>query len=183
MAEIQLPDWEALALSADLIGELRSDHAGETGAVYIYRGILAASRHRRIRAFAREHLAVERRHLAALDDWLPTAQRSRLLPLWRLSGWMLGAIAGLAGERAVYHTVEAVETFVVRHYQAQIDQLGESGPQGELRRTLCAFRDDEAGHRDDAGARVRIRGGRVVRLWQTLVGNGSAAAVRLARRV
>lgn len=164
MAESGLPDWDALALSAEFVGELRSDHAGETGAVSIYRGILAASRQRRVIEFAREHLAVEQRHLATLDEWLPRARRSRLLPLWRLSGWTLGAIAGLAGERAVYHTVEAVETFVVRHYQAQIDRLGESGPEGELRRTLCAFRDDEAGHRDDAGARARTRGGPAVRL-------------------
>jgi len=183
VAEIQLPDWDALALNTAFIGELRSDHAGETGAVFIYRGILAVSRQERVVAFAREHLAVEERHLAALDQWLPSSQRSRLLPLWRLSGWILGATAGLAGEAAVYHSIEAVETFVVRHYQQQIGRLGESGAEGELRRTLCSFRDDEAGHRDDAGGRVGPRRGGVVRIWQAVVGGGSAAAVRLARLV
>lgn len=183
MAETPLPDWAALAPSAGVIGDLRSDHAGETGAVYIYRGILAVSRHGQVLTFARQHLAVEQRHLAALDHWLPGARRSRLLPLWRLSGWTLGVIAGLAGERAVYHTVEAVETFVVRHYQEQIDRLGESGPEGELRRALCALRDDEAGHRDDAGGRVEASSGPMARLWRTVVGSGSGAAVRLARRL
>jgi ubiquinone biosynthesis monooxygenase Coq7 len=36
-----LPDIAISEMPAWLIGELRSDHAGETGAVMIYRGILA----------------------------------------------------------------------------------------------------------------------------------------------
>ncbi len=47
-----------------LIGDLRSDHAGETGAVAIYLGILAVSHNPQIRQFAREHQATEREHLA-----------------------------------------------------------------------------------------------------------------------
>ena len=40
------------ALPAWLIRDLRSDHAGETGAVAIYRGILAISQSNEIRSFA-----------------------------------------------------------------------------------------------------------------------------------
>ena len=40
----QLPAW--------LLGELRSDQAGETGAVAIYRGILWVSKDASIRRFA-----------------------------------------------------------------------------------------------------------------------------------
>ena len=36
-----LPEIALAEMPAWLIGELRSDHAGETGAVMIYRGILA----------------------------------------------------------------------------------------------------------------------------------------------
>jgi hypothetical protein len=42
-----------------LIGDLRSDHAGETGGVIISRGILAGSRDPAVRAFASAHLAAE----------------------------------------------------------------------------------------------------------------------------
>ena len=40
-----------------LTAELRSNHAGELGAVMIYRGILAGSTDPVLRAFAEEHLA------------------------------------------------------------------------------------------------------------------------------
>ncbi len=43
----------AATVHADLPGDIRSDHAGETGAVMIYRGILAASRDPAVREFAR----------------------------------------------------------------------------------------------------------------------------------
>lgn len=47
----------------ELIGELRSDHAGETGVVWIDRGSLAVSRDPVAREFAQRHLlATEQRH-------------------------------------------------------------------------------------------------------------------------
>jgi demethoxyubiquinone hydroxylase (CLK1/Coq7/Cat5 family) len=67
-----------------LVGDLRSDHAGETGAVAIYIGILAVSRDLEIRHFATAHLATEREHLAHFEALLPAGQRSALLPLWRV---------------------------------------------------------------------------------------------------
>jgi ubiquinone biosynthesis monooxygenase Coq7 len=45
------PEW--------LIAELRSDQAGETGAVAIYDGILAVTRNSDLRAFAEHHRATE----------------------------------------------------------------------------------------------------------------------------
>ena len=54
-----------IAVPMDLMPELRTDHAGETGAVWIYRGVLAVSRDPALRAFAQRHLATERRHRRA----------------------------------------------------------------------------------------------------------------------
>jgi ubiquinone biosynthesis monooxygenase Coq7 len=98
-----------------LIGDLRSDHAGETSAVAIYLGILAVSRDPKIRAFAQEHLATEREHIARMEALLRPGQRSVLLPLWRVAGWLTGFLPALAGPRAVYATIDAVETFVDHH--------------------------------------------------------------------
>ena len=80
------------AVPADLMPELRTDHAGETGAVMIYRGILAVSRDPAVRAFAHHHQATEQQHLELIEALQPTVRRSRLLPLWRLSGWLTGAL-------------------------------------------------------------------------------------------
>ena len=81
---------EADLLPATLIADLRTDHAGESGAVMIYRGILAASRDDGVRRFATSHLATEEGHLAEIEPLLTPRQRSRLLPLWRIAGWIIG---------------------------------------------------------------------------------------------
>ena len=100
-----------------MLPALRSDHAGETGAVYIYRGILAVTRAPEVRAFARHHLATEQRHLEMMTQLLPREQHSRLLPLWRVAGWLTGMLPALFGPLAVYRTIDAVESFVDRHYE------------------------------------------------------------------
>jgi demethoxyubiquinone hydroxylase (CLK1/Coq7/Cat5 family) len=169
--------------------ELRSDHAGETGAVFIYRGIAAVAARRgdeTLLAFAQRHGATEAEHLRLIEDWLPTSRRSRLLGPWRLAGWLTGALPALAGPRAVHATIAAVETFVDRHYQQQIDQLQRyGGPQGLLP-LLLRCQADEQHHRDEARAALAEAGARTpwwLRAWCGLVGAGSAAAVVLARRV
>ncbi len=170
-----LPPW--------LLAELRSDHAGETGAVWIYKGMKTATRDPAVRDFAARHLATEAGHLEALDKVLPRKARSRLRPLWRLAGWLTGALPALFGPRAVYLTIDAVETFVDRHYSAQIDALEASGEQKELLALLKRCRDEELEHRDEARHHHGGAAGPLGRFWVALVGGGSAAAVALARRI
>ncbi len=166
-----------------LLGDLRSDHAGETGAVAIYLGILAVCRDPQIRQFATAHLATEREHLARLSDLLPPGRRSVLLPLWRVAGWLTGALPALAGPRAIYATIDAVETFVDRHYEEQVRKLPADGPGGALRNLLMACQADEVHHRDEARTARQGEAGVLLRGWQWLVGTGSALAVSAARRV
>ena len=172
------------ALPLALAADLRTDHAGETGAVCIYRGVLAISRDPALRDFARRHLATEQHHLDVVEAWLPPGQRSRLLPLWRVSGWLTGALPALFGPRAVYATIAAVETFVDGHYQEQIDRLTGDATWAGLRAELDACREDEAHHRDEAAAaHTGAAPGRVLRLWCAVVGWGSAQAVSVCRHV
>ena len=95
--------------------ELRSDHAGETGAVYIYKGIAAVakiSNDAELLSLAKHHGATEEAHLQLIESVLANNLRSRLLALWRIAGWLIGAVPAMFGRRAVYATVMAVETFV-----------------------------------------------------------------------
>ena len=166
--------------------ELRSDHAGETGAVLIYRGISAVARWRgdaELLAFAKEHGDTEAEHLALLEPWLPATQRSRLLGPWRLAGWLTGALPALAGPRAVYATIAAVETFVDRHYQQQVEHLQTHGGPDGLLPLLLRCQADECAHRDQAAGLAGPATPLWLRAWCALVGTGSAAAVVLARRV
>ena len=167
-----------------LRNELRSDHAGETGAVFIYRGILAVSRHDNLRRFARNHLATEEEHLALFDYWLEPGDQSLLIPLWRLSGWLLGVFAALGGARFVFLTIDAVEAFVVEHYDQQIERLREEGEWPEVRLVLEAFQQDEAHHRVDAIYRAGDRPpGLLESVWRVIVDSGSRLAVLAARLI
>ncbi|HQT38598.1 MAG TPA: demethoxyubiquinone hydroxylase family protein [Acidocella sp.] len=166
-----------------LIGDLRSDHAGETGAVAIYRGILAMSRDLAVRNFAVAHLATEQEHLARLGAILTPGRRSILLPVWRVAGWLTGALPALVGPRAVYATIDAVETFVDHHYDEQVRKLPGHGSAGALRALLVACQADEVEHRDQARAAGTGAAGTLTQAWKWLVGTGSALAVMAARRI
>jgi 3-demethoxyubiquinol 3-hydroxylase len=177
-----------LHVPANMRGELRSDHAGEMGAVWIYYGVLAVARDAAVRAFARRHLATEQAHLSLITPLLPWPQRSRLLVPWRLAGFLTGALPALAGPRAVYGTVAAVETFVDHHYQQQLDRidalLGEQrSAAAPLRALLARCQADECAHRDEAAALQGSTAGLLLRGWCAAVGVGSGIAVALARKL
>ena len=176
----------SISLSPYLERELRSDHAGETGAVSIYRGIEAVAKWRGdsdLLAFAQMHGQTEAEHLALVEACLPVAMRSALLGPWRWAGWLTGALPALWGAQAVYATIAAVETFVDQHYQQQIDHLlRHGGPQGLLE-LLLKCQADEQHHRDEAAALAGPSRHWLLKAWCWTVGFGSAAAVVLARRV
>ena len=173
-------------LSSYLERELRSDHAGETGAVSIYLGIIAVAKWRgdlEMMAFAEMHGQTEAEHLKLVESWLPVADRSALLGPWRLAGWLTGALPALFGAHAVYATIAAVETFVDRHYQQQIDHLEEHGGPDGLLTLLRKCQAEEQHHRDEAAALASPSPSWLLKAWCWTVGIGSEAAVVLARRV
>ncbi len=87
------------------------------------------------------------------------------------------------GARAVYATIDAVETFVDHHYEMQVRKLPDDGPGGALRALLIACQADEVEHRDEARAAGAAATGMLTQAWKSLVGTGSALAVMAARRV
>jgi demethoxyubiquinone hydroxylase (CLK1/Coq7/Cat5 family) len=175
----------ATTLPLHLLRELRSDHAGETGAVFIYRGIVTVARLRgypELIAFARSHGETESEHLRLIEAWLPPPLHSRLLGPWRIAGWLTGALPALFGPRAVYATIAAVETFVDQHSQQQIDFLNQYGGPDGLLEMLKRCQADECHHRDEAAELAGAPASSMLRAWCALVGSGSATAVKIARR-
>jgi 3-demethoxyubiquinol 3-hydroxylase len=165
-----------------MVRDLRSDHAGETGAVWIYKGILLIARDPQLRRFAQHHVATEQKHLDLMNGILPWRQRSLLLVFWKVAGFMTGLLPALAGARAVYATVASVEVFVDQHYQGQIEKLRNSNYPGLLN-TLLSCQADEQQHRDEAQALMDSTPGLVLKAWCALVGFGSAQAVKLAKLI
>lgn len=171
-------------LDPHVLADLRTDQAGEMGAVCIYQGILLITCDPALRIFAQHHLVTEKNHLRQIETWLPPANYSRLLPLWRLAGFMTGAVPALFGPRAVYATIEAVETFVNHHYEQQILELAGKPVLSELRKTLLECQTDEIAHRDEAAAAKGVKKlGFALRSWCALVGAGSRGAVALCRHI
>lgn len=130
---------------------IRVDHAGEYGAVQIYRGQRAvfdrAASTTRIATLTAEMEAGEAHHLETFDRLMiergvrPTA----LAPLWRMAGFTLGAVTALMGEKAAHACTAAVEEVIEEHYAAQAAELGEDDP--ELKSTVEAFGKEEGAHR------------------------------------
>ena len=170
----KLPAW--------VFADLRTDHAGEIGAVCIYQGVLRFARDPALRSFAEHHLLTEQKHLRLILAWLPSSRHSRLLPIWRLAGFLTGALPALFGPKAVYATIEAVETFVDHHYEEQVRALSSQPALSDLRQTLLDCQADEVAHRDEAAAaRGFVQSGWLLRAWCAMVGAGSKAAVSLIR--
>lgn len=133
---------------------LRVDHAGEYGAVAIYRGQQAVfRRNAKTRATAAqlaEMEAEEQKHLDAFDKMLVErdVRPTLMAPLWNAAGYGLGVATALMGEKAAHACTEAVETVIEQHYGDQITELGDDEP--ELSATFTEFREDELSHRDTA---------------------------------
>lgn len=171
-------------LPAHVVADLRTDHAGEVGAVCIYKGVLMFSRDSALRDFAQHHLATELKHLMRVKEWLPPEHFSRLLPVWKLAGFLTGALPALFGPRAVYATIESVETFVDRHYEVQVQDLKSHPELLLLRQTLQECQADEVAHRDEAAAsRGSLKMGFFLRIWCALVSMGSRNAVAVCRHI
>lgn len=174
-----------MSLKAYINRELRSDHAGELGAVEIYRGIKAVALWRgdhELMRFADEHGTVEKRHLSSMELLVPIEQRSKLQVPWQIAGWLTGAIPALFGRDSVYATIKAVETFVDAHYQDQIDVLSEYVEHNNLVAVLLQCQADEIHHRKDAESRIESTNF-ALKLWGNLIGIGSRGAVAICRRV
>ena len=178
-----LPPFKTFNRPPALVRDLRSDHAGETGAVAIYQGILAVSRDKGVRRFAVNHMKTEKKHLSFFAGWLPPRYWSRLLPVWTAAGWSLGALAALFGPGAVFRTIAAVESFVEGHYVEQIEKMRDVADLQPLAETLQSFCDDEVEHLEDAARRQPSSSGIIARAWRQVVGAGSALGVVVARKV
>ena len=155
MSEKPIPPRPGVgAVSARLAEILRVDHAGELGAVHIYRGqraVLGTSKgHERIAGQLEEMEGHEAVHLARFDQLLNEHQvrPTVMTPLWRAAAFTLGAGTALLGEKAAHACTEAVENVIEQHYASQIAEL--EGRDPELAAELSKFRDEELAHRDHA---------------------------------
>ncbi len=141
------------ASDRNLARMIRVDHAGEYGAVQIYRGQLAVLGHTAAGATIQHMEVQEQAHLKAFDALIAEhgVRPTMLAPLWSVAGYALGAVTALMGEKAAMACTAAVEEVIDEHYAAQSAALGSDGEEhAEFRQTIEAFRADEVAHRETA---------------------------------
>ncbi len=137
---------------------MKVDHAGEHGAVCIYRAQRWFARWRAPEMVEEldDFLAHERRHRALFGAELARRNRSRCRSyLWcGLGGFVLGAITGLAGSQAIATTTAAIERIVLHHLKEQLAALG--GVDEDATRMIRNIIEDEQDHHRRSAARVVV---------------------------
>lgn len=135
---------------------MRVNHSGEIAAQALYRGQAICSKNpeqqQKLRKAANEeidHLSWCERRLNELNG-----QPSRLTPLWYTGSFVIGALAGIAGDRWSLGFVEETEHQVSDHLENHIRQLPEQDHKS--RAIIRQMREDEITHAQwaaEAGAR------------------------------
>jgi len=169
------------------LGEmLRVNHAGEYGAVAIYRGQRAVFDRLSHKSSIAEEIADmeagEQEHLKTFDRLLAErkVRPTLLAPLWNAAGFGLGAATALMGEKAAMAATAAVEDVIEKHYAEQAGELDADEP--ALAETVRQFREEELQHKhtaESAGA-AETPGYSAL---SAIIRAGCRAAIKVAEKV
>jgi ubiquinone biosynthesis monooxygenase Coq7 len=139
---------------------LKVNHAGEYGAIRIYRAQIRVARrlYPDIVPFLEETLGHEIEHCALFRNAMPArgAKPCRVLSLWGNGGLVLGFLTALLGRQGIWICTEAVEATVHRHLDDQLHFL--QTRDAELHVLIAAIQHEELHHLNYARERVTSRG-------------------------
>ena len=131
---------------------IKVNHAGEHGAVNIYRSQSLVCRMTApdLVPLLREFQTHEEGHRARFLSYLERTgvRRCRSYHFCGLGGYVLGFLTGLFGRSAVAATTVAVESVVLRHLELQLLQLRDLDPDAHA--AVAAIIDEEREHHDKA---------------------------------
>ena len=127
----------------------------------------------------REH---EREHCDFFEDEIKKRKikPTRFLPLWDLLGVGLGFGTTLLGKKAAMLCTASVEEVIDKHYQDQINQLGED--EKELRDKIIKFREDELHHKDIAYEEGASKTG-IYSILDKIIKTGSKIAINISEKI
>lgn len=136
-------------------GLMRVNHAGEVCAQALYQGQALTAKLPLVKTQMMEAAAEEIDHLAWCEQRLQELgnQPSKLCIFWYSGSFMLGALAGLAGDRWSLGFVAETERQVAAHLLKHLNQLPPTDM--KTRVILTQMQEDEAHHAEaahDAGA-------------------------------
>jgi 3-demethoxyubiquinol 3-hydroxylase len=161
---------------------LKVNHAGEHGAVNIYRGQALVCRSPQLLEELREFQSHEERHRALFWAELQSRgkRRCRSYLLCGAGGFFLGLITGLLGPSAVAATTVAVERVVLRHLAAQLEVLERLDAKAHA--AVVAIVHEEREHHDRAALEAR-QGGWWPRVLMPIVSASTEMVIWLGMRL
>jgi 3-demethoxyubiquinol 3-hydroxylase len=163
---------------------LRVDHAGECGAIRIYRSQIAVARvlHPSCVSALQRMLEHELRHFQTFDSMLKqrNVRPCHALPLWMMGGWVLGTATAVLGEKAIWVCTAAIENTVNQHLDHQVEVLAASD-QEALAAVQSIRRDEEEheGHAVENGGEGRG----LYQLLRWLVKGATSLAISLSTKL
>jgi ubiquinone biosynthesis monooxygenase Coq7 len=136
-------------------GLMRVNHAGEIAAQALYHGQALTARNDKLRASLLAAARDETDHLAWCEQRVREldSRTSLLAPAWYAGSFAIGALAGLAGDRASLGFVAETEKQVIEHLESHLHELPEGDERS--RRIVAQMQADEARH----GSEARAAGG------------------------
>jgi ubiquinone biosynthesis monooxygenase Coq7 len=140
---------------------MRVNHAGEVAAQALYRGQALTARHSSTADSLRRAAAEEMDHLAWCETRIKEldGRTSVLNPLWYAGSFLIGAMAGLSGDRASLGFIAETERQVESHLRDHLDRLPAADHRS--RAIVAQMTHDEMRH----GFEAASLGGRELPLW------------------
>jgi ubiquinone biosynthesis monooxygenase Coq7 len=131
------------------------DHAGELGAINIYKSQLLISRYlyKDIVHELSEMLAHEKEHFETFDNLLKarSIRSCYALWFWACGGFLLGLFTALMGRNAIWVCTNAIETTVLHHLSWQLNFL--SKHDAEAHGAVYSIKADEEAHQNIGASR------------------------------
>lgn len=135
---------------------LKVNHAGEYGAIRIYRAQIAVSKRLcpDVTVLLAQMLEHEISHCEKFRSAMPSrrARPCRIMSLWGWGGALLGWVTAILGRRMIWITTAAVESTVHRHLDDQLRFLAHRDH--ELFQLIDGIRDEELSHLRTAEAEI-----------------------------
>jgi 3-demethoxyubiquinol 3-hydroxylase len=152
---------------------LKVNHAGEYGAIRIYRAQLWLARriYPDVVEFLEETLGHEIEHCAMFLRAMPrrNARPCRIMALWGHGGQVLGFLTALLGRKGIWICTAAVEATVHRHLEEQLNFL--LNTDSKLHGLISAIQEEELMHLRHAEQRMGIGS-----VWSRSLSAGIATA-------
>ena len=165
---------------------IRVDHAGERGAIKIYEGQLLAlntfNKDEKLKKLIEDMKVHEEEHSEYFENQINkrNIKPTRFLKLWDLLGIGLGFGSTILGKKAAMLCTASVEEVIDKHYQDQIDQIGDD--EIELKDKIIKFREDEIDHKDTAYEEGATKQGPYT-ILDNIIKAGSRIAISISEKI